>query len=198
MEAKAPCTVAIFVSGRGTNMEALLRGVRDGRLPVRVAFVAGDRPGAPALEKARRAGIPALFLGKERERFEEEALRQLEAHKVDLICLAGFMKILSPDFVRKFWKRILNIHPALLPSFRGLSAQARALKAGVRIAGATVHWVDEKVDHGPILMQQAVPVFPWDTEDSLSQRILREEHRIYIRAVQQAIREIQERRQVHA
>lgn len=175
--------IGILVSGRGTNMEAIVDAVRDGRIRGEVALVISNRQEAEALRKARLAGIPAVFISSKEPDYEQKMAEALEAAGVDLICLAGFMRVLSPWFVRRFAGRILNIHPALLPAFPGLNAQEQALRKGVKITGATVHFVDEQVDHGPILLQVAVPVLEGDTTETLAARILREEHRIYPEAI---------------
>jgi phosphoribosylglycinamide formyltransferase-1 len=164
-------------------MEAIVDAVRDGRIRGEVALVISNRQEAEALRKARLAGIPAVFISSKEPDYEQKMAEALEAAGVDLICLAGFMRVLSPWFVRRFAGRILNIHPALLPAFPGLNAQEQALRKGVKITGATVHFVDEQVDHGPILLQVAVPVLEGDTPETLAARILREEHRIYPEAI---------------
>jgi phosphoribosylglycinamide formyltransferase-1 len=180
-------TLGVLVSGRGSNLQAILDAIRDGRLKARVGVVLSNVAGAPGLERARAAGVPAQVLSHKdfpsRERYDEALVERLRAHEVDLVCLAGFMRLLSPVFVRAFPGRILNVHPSLLPSFPGLHAQRQALEHGVKVTGATVHLVDEELDHGPILMQSAVPVLEGDDEDSLSARILEQEHKIYPEAI---------------
>lgn len=179
--------VGVLASGRGSNLRAILGAVEAGRVRAEVVVVVSDRAGAGALGIARDHGVEALFVdpGQHpgREAYDRALAAALEERRVGLVCLAGFMRILSPGFVRHFEGRLLNIHPALLPAFAGLHAQRQALAHGVRIAGATVHFVDEGVDTGPIVLQAAVPVRPDDTEASLSDRILAEEHRIYPEAI---------------
>ncbi|MGH9842824.1 MAG: phosphoribosylglycinamide formyltransferase [Blastocatellia bacterium] len=179
--------LGILISGRGSNMLALADAVRDGRIPnAEVALVNSNVPTATGLEKARERGIEAIALdhrGKTREEHDRAMAAELTARNVDLICLAGYMRLLSPWFTREFANRILNIHPSLLPAFPGLDAQRQALEYGVKFTGCTVHLVDEQLDHGPIVRQAVVPVLDGDTEATLSARILAEEHRIYAEAV---------------
>jgi phosphoribosylglycinamide formyltransferase-1 len=180
-------TLGVLVSGRGSNLQAILDAIRDGRLAARVGIVLSNIATAQGLERARRAGVPTEVLSHKdfpsREEYDQALVDRLRAHGVDLVCLAGFMRLLSPLFVRAFPGRILNVHPSLLPSFPGLNAQRQALEHGVKVTGATVHLVDEDLDHGPILLQSAVPVLEGDDEDSLSARILEQEHRIYPEAI---------------
>jgi len=178
--------IGVLVSGRGSNLQALIDAARRGELGGEVAVVVSNVEGALGLERARRAGIPAVFRdhrGKKREAFDAEIVAVLQAHHVDLVCLAGFMRLLSPVFVRAFPGRIVNIHPALLPAFPGLEAQRQAWEHGAKVSGATVHLVDEGLDSGPIVAQEAVPVVSSDTPDTLAARILEAEHRLYPRAV---------------
>lgn len=179
--------VGVLASGRGSNLRAILSGVEAGRIRAEVVVVLSDRSGAGALDIARDHGVEALVLDPTphpgREGYDTALIALLEARRVGLVCLAGYMRILGPVFVRHFEGRLLNIHPALLPAFPGLHAQRQALEHGVRIAGATVHFVDEGVDTGPIVLQAAVPVRQDDTEATLSDRILAEEHRIYPEAI---------------
>ena len=179
--------VGVLASGRGSNLRAILSGVEARRIRAEVVVVLSDRSGAGALDIARDHGVEALVLDPTphpgREGYDRALIALLEERRVGLVCLAGYMRILSPVFVRHFEGRLLNIHPALLPAFPGLHAQRQALEHGVRIAGATVHFVDEGVDTGPIVLQAAVPVRQDDTEASLSDRILAEEHRIYPEAI---------------
>jgi phosphoribosylglycinamide formyltransferase-1 len=178
--------VGVLVSGRGSNLQALIDAQKRGELGGAIAVVVSNVEGALALERAKAAGIPTVFRdhrGKKREEFDAEIVAILRAARVSLVCLAGYMRLLSPLFVRSFPGRILNIHPALLPAFPGLDAQRQALEYGVQVSGATVHLVDEGLDSGPIVLQEAVPVLGNDTADSLSARILETEHRIYPRAV---------------
>jgi phosphoribosylglycinamide formyltransferase-1 len=180
-------TLGVLISGRGSNLQAILDAIRDGRLHARVGVVLSNVAGAPGLERARAAGVPAEVLSHKeypsRERYDEALVERLRAHEVDVVCLAGFMRLLSPVLVRAFPGRILNVHPSLLPAFPGLNAQRQALEHGVKVTGATVHIVDEELDHGPILVQRAVPVLEGDDEESLSARILEQEHQIYPEAI---------------
>jgi phosphoribosylglycinamide formyltransferase-1 len=178
--------IGVLVSGRGSNLQALIDAARRGELRGEVAVVVSNVERALGLERARKAGIPAVFRdhrGKKREAFDAEIVEILQAHRVDLVCLAGFMRLLSPVFVRAFPGRIVNIHPALLPAFPGLDAQRQAWEHGAKVSGATVHLVDEGLDSGPIVAQEAVPVLSSDTPETLAARILEAEHRLYPRAV---------------
>jgi len=179
--------IGVLISGRGSNFEALAASVDAGRIPnAEIAIVLSNREDAPGLERARARGIPARGIaskGLEREAFDRQILAALQEKKVDLVCLAGYLRLLSPYFVRAFPNRILNIHPSLLPAFPGLESQRQALEHGVKFAGATVHFVDEQLDAGPIIVQAVVPIENADTIETLSARILREEHRIYTEAV---------------
>ena len=183
--------VGVLISGRGSNLQAIIDAVQDGRLEARIALVMSNRPDAYGLERARQAGIETLVRDHKawpsRDAYEAVLVEDLRARNVRLVCLAGFMRLLGATFVNAFPNRILNIHPALLPSFPGLHAQRQALAHGVRFSGATVHLVDTNLDAGPIVMQAVVPVFTDDTEDSLSARILAEEHRIYPEAIQRIL-----------
>jgi phosphoribosylglycinamide formyltransferase-1 len=180
-------TIGVLISGRGSNLQALIEASRRGELGAgRIGVVFSNVEGAPGLERARRAGIPVAFRdhrGRARESFDTEVVGILQAHGVEVVCLAGYMRLLSPGFVRAFPGRILNVHPALLPAFPGLHAQRQALEHGVKLSGATVHLVDEQLDHGPIVAQAAVPVLESDDEQTLAARILEAEHRIYPRAL---------------
>lgn len=179
--------IAVLLSGRGSNFEAIADAVAAGQIPdAEIAVVVSNREGAPGIEKARHRGLEAVVIpskGRQREEYDQEVVALLKEKKVDLVCLAGFMRLLSPVFVREFRHRILNIHPALLPAFPGLEAQKQALEWGVKFSGCTVHFVDENLDAGPIVLQAVVPVRDDDTEASLSARILAEEHRIYPQAI---------------
>jgi len=179
--------IGILISGRGSNMLALIRAVADGRIPeAEVAVVISNVADAAGLEMAREHGVEAVTLehrGKTREEHDRTMAAELRAREVDLVCLAGYMRLLSPWFTREFEGGILNIHPSLLPAFPGLNAQRQALEYGVKFSGCTVHLVDEELDHGPIVKQSVVPVWPVDTEETLSAKILTEEHRIYAEAV---------------
>ena len=179
--------IGVLLSGRGSNFEALADSVGGGRLPgAEIAVVVSNREGAPGTERARDRGIAARVIpskGLEREVYDRQVVAVLREFNVDLVCLAGYMRLLSPFFVASFPNHILNIHPSLLPSFPGLESQRQALEYGVKFAGCTVHFVDENLDAGPIVLQAAVPVRDDDTEETLSSRILAEEHRIYTEAV---------------
>src|SRR5436305_10883737 len=179
--------IGVLLSGRGSNFEALAESVAAGRVPnAELAIVVSTREGAPGIERAKARGIATRVIpskGLEREVYDRQVAAVLDEHKVDLICLAGYMRLLSPFFVASFPDRILNIHPSLLPSFPGLESQRQALEYGVKFAGCTVHFVDENLDAGPIVMQATVAVQNDDTEETLSTRILAEEHRIYTEAV---------------
>jgi phosphoribosylglycinamide formyltransferase 1 len=179
--------IGVLLSGRGSNFEALADSVQAGRIPgAEIAMVISNQPDAPGLKKAEARGIPARMIpskGLQREAYDRQVAAVLQEYKVDLICLAGYMRLLSPYFVAAFPGKILNIHPSLLPSFPGLESQRQALEHGVKLAGCTVHFVDENLDAGPIILQAVVPVLDSDDEHSLSQRILKEEHRIYSEAV---------------
>ncbi len=178
--------LGILLSGRGTNFEAIADSVAAGRIPAQIAAVISNNPDAAGLQKARARGLPAVCIpskGLEREAYDRLVVAELRQRSVDLVCLAGFMRLLSAYFVQQFPNRILNIHPALLPAFPGLEAQRQALEHGVKITGATVHFVDEFLDAGPILVQAAVEVRDDDTEETLSARVLVEEHRIYTEAI---------------
>jgi phosphoribosylglycinamide formyltransferase 1 len=179
--------IGVLISGRGSNLQAVIDAVQDGRLDAHIAVVISNRADAHGLERARAAGIETLVRDHKawptREAYETVLVEDLRARNVQLVCLAGFMRLLGATFVDAFPNRILNIHPALLPSFPCLHAQRQALEHGVRFSGATVHLVDTNLDAGPIVLQAVVPVFGDDTEDSLSARILAEEHRIYPEAI---------------
>ena len=179
--------LGVLASGRGSNLQAILDACARPGFPARVRVVVSDRERAVALERARAAGVEALWLNPkdfgDREAYDGALVRELETRGVGLVCQAGWMRILSPVYVRAFSGRAINIHPSLLPAFPGLHAQRQALDHGVKIAGATVHFTDEGVDTGPIIVQAAVPVEPGDTEDTLAARILTVEHRIYPEAI---------------
>jgi phosphoribosylglycinamide formyltransferase-1 len=177
--------IGVLVSGRGSNLQALIDAARRGELGGEVAVVVSNVEGALALQRAREAGIPAVVRdhrGKKREDFDAEVVEILRAHDVEVVCLAGFMRLLSPVFLRAFPGRVLNIHPALLPAFPGLDAQRQAWEHGAKVSGATVHLVDEGLDSGPIVAQEAVAVLSTDTPETLAARILEVEHRLYPRA----------------
>jgi phosphoribosylglycinamide formyltransferase-1 len=178
-----PARLAVLLSGRGSNFEALADACASGAVPARVVLVLSDRADAGGLGKARARGLPAAALerapGEKRAAHEERIAAAIEASGADVVCLAGFMRVLSPGFVGRFERRIVNIHPSLLPSFPGLEAQKQALEHGAKVSGATVHLVDAGTDTGPIAAQEAVPVLPGDDEASLAARILAAEHRLY-------------------
>ena len=178
--------LGILLSGQGSNFEAIARNVLAGAIPARIALVISNRQDAAGLAKARQLGFETRFIpsaGKDRETYDRELVAALNEAQVDVVCLAGFMRVLGPYFVRAYPRRVLNIHPALLPAFPGLDAQKQALDHGVKFTGCTVHLVDEGVDTGPIVCQAVVPVLDDDTVESLSARILKEEHRIYSEAI---------------
>jgi phosphoribosylglycinamide formyltransferase-1 len=180
-------TLGVLISGRGSNLQAILDAIRDGRLDARVGIVISNVAGAQGLERARNAGAPTAVIphrdSSSREEFDAKVVACLREHAVNLVCLAGFMRIVSPVLVRAYPGRILNVHPSLLPAFTGLHAQRQALEHGVKVTGATVHLVDEELDHGPIVLQRAVPVLEGDDEETLSARILKEEHELYPEAI---------------
>jgi len=178
--------LGILISGRGSNFEAIADHIAAGTLDAEIAVVISNRETAPGLEAARRRGLTAIAIpsrGLDREVYDRRLADELEKHQVDVICLAGFMRLLSAGFIRRFANRILNIHPSLLPAFPGLDAQRQALEHGVKLAGCTVHFVDEDLDAGPIVLQAAVAVRDDDTVETLSARILAEEHRLYSEAI---------------
>ena len=178
--------LGVLLSGRGSNFEAIADNVQSGRLAAEIAVVISNRPEALGIAIARSRGLNAVVLpskGVARQEYDRSVVAELQRHRVDLVCLAGFMRLLSAEFCRAFPLRVLNIHPSLLPAFPGLDAQRQALEHGVKISGCTVHFVDQQLDAGPIILQAAVPVLDDDTEDTLSARILVEEHRIYSEAI---------------
>jgi phosphoribosylglycinamide formyltransferase-1 len=185
--------IGVLLSGRGSNFEALAESVSAGRIPdAEIAIVISNQPDAQGLQRAERRGIPSRMIpskGLQREAYDRQVLAVLQEYKVDLICLAGYMRLLSSYFVAAFPEKILNIHPSLLPSFPGLESQKQALEHGVKFAGCTVHFVDENLDAGPIIQQAVVPVLDGDDEHTLSERILREEHRIYSEAAKLILEE---------
>jgi phosphoribosylglycinamide formyltransferase 1 len=178
--------IGILLSGRGSNFEAIADSIEAGRLHAEIAIVISNRADAPALESARRRGLNAKLIpskGRIREEHDAEVVSALKQVQVDLVCLAGYMRLLSPDFIRAFSNRIVNIHPSLLPAFPGMDAQRQALEYGVKVTGCTVHLVDEHLDHGPIILQKTVPVLDGDDVHTLSARILEQEHRAYSEAI---------------
>ena len=179
--------IGILLSGRGSNFEAIAKNIASGQIPhARIAVVISNKSDAGGLETARRLGLTTLVIpskGKDREQHDREIVSALKENKVDLVCLAGYMRPLSPWFVQQFPRRILNIHPSLLPSFPGLEAQQQAFAYGVKVAGCTVHFVDEELDHGAIIVQKTVPVMDDDDEHTLAERILKQEHIAYSEAI---------------
>jgi len=179
--------IGILLSGRGSNFEAIARQIDKGNVNAEIAVVVSNVETAPGLQRARDRGLSVFFAnskGLSREAFDRQVIHVLEEKRADLVCLAGFMRLLSPSFIQTFRNRILNIHPSLLPAFPGLDAQRQALEYGVKVSGCTVHFVDEGLDSGPIVLQAVVPVLDGDTEESLSTRILEQEHQIYPKAIQ--------------
>jgi len=179
--------IGILLSGRGSNFEAIARNVAAGKIPnARIAVVVSNKTDAGGLETARKLGLIPLAIpskGKDREQHDREVVAALKEHQVDVICLAGYMRLLSPWFVQQFPQKILNIHPSLLPAFPGLEAQEQAFAYGVKVTGCTVHFVDEELDHGAIIVQKAVPVLRSDDEHTLAARILEQEHIAYSEAI---------------
>ena len=179
--------IAVLCSGNGTNLQAIIDGVRSGYIPAKIALVVSDNEDAFALERAKKAGIETIVLNAKsfpsREAFDKEIIKNLKKRDVALVVLAGFMRLMSPYFISEYKNRIMNIHPALLPSFKGTNGIKDALEYGVKVTGPTVHFVDEKLDHGPIVLQRAVEVKDDDTEQALLERVHEEEHRIYPEAI---------------
>ena len=179
--------IGILISGRGSNMSAIIEAVQSGEIPkAEVVVVISDKTSAQGLEKAKARGIETAVItrkGRSREEHDAEIIKELKRRGVELVCLAGYMRLLSRDFVRAFPDRIINIHPSLLPAFPGLDAQAQAIEYGVKLSGCTVHFVDEHLDHGAIILQKAVEVAGADTAESLSAKILEHEHRLYVEAL---------------
>jgi len=185
-------SLGILLSGRGSNFVAIADSIDAGRIPdVRIAVVISNRADAPGIVIARQRGLNALVIpskGKPREEHDRDVVAALKQHGVDLVCLAGYMRLLSPWFVQQFPHRILNIHPSLLPAFPGLEAQEQAFAYGVKVSGCTVHFVDEELDHGAIIVQRTVPVLDSDNEHTLADRILQEEHLAYTQAINLVLR----------
>jgi len=178
--------IGILLSGRGSNFEAIADSIQAGRLKAEIAIVISNRADAPGLASAKRRGLNAKLIaskGRVREEHDAEVVAALKAAQVDLVCLAGYMRLLSADFIRAFPNKIINIHPSLLPAFPGMEAQKQALDYGVKVSGCTVHFVDEHLDHGPIILQKTVPVLDSDDVHSLSARILEQEHKAYSEAI---------------
>jgi phosphoribosylglycinamide formyltransferase 1 len=183
--------LGILISGRGSNFQAIADSIDAGRLPAEIAIVISNRESAAGLQIARERGINAVTLpskGLDRTVYDQMLIAELNRNEVDLVCLAGYLRLLSAEFIQAFPERILNIHPSLLPAFPGLDAQHQALAHGVKITGCTVHLVDEHLDSGPIILQSAVPVLDDDTDETLSARILEQEHRIYTEALRIVVR----------
>ncbi len=187
MSGRKRLPVVALISGRGTNLQAIIDQARSGELPVEIRAVISNRPDAAGLERARRAGIPAEVVDHRafpsREAFEHALMEAIDRHRPGLVVLAGFMRVLGPAFVEHYRGRMLNIHPSLLPEFRGLHTHERALAAGVREHGASVHFVTEELDGGPVVVQAVVPVLPGDDPERLAARVLEQEHRIYPLAI---------------
>jgi phosphoribosylglycinamide formyltransferase-1 len=178
--------LGILLSGRGSNFEAIADSIKAGKLHAEIAIVISNRADAPGLESAKRRGLNAQLIpskGRVREEHDADVIMALKHAQVDLICLAGYMRLLSPEFIRAFPNRIINIHPSLLPAFPGMDAQKQALEYGVKVTGCTVHFVDEHLDHGAIILQRTVPVLDGDDVHSLSARILEQEHTAYSEAI---------------
>jgi len=188
MGSDLPLRLGVLASGRGSNLQAIIEAIEAGKLTAEVRVVISDQAEAYVLERARKHGIPtATFHAKDypsREDFDRAVIQCLRDHQVELVCLAGFMRILSPTFIQQYKNHIINIHPALLPAFPGLHVQHKALEYGVKFSGCTVHFVDEGMDTGPIILQATVPVLDGDDEEALAARILHFEHQIYPRAIQ--------------
>jgi len=179
--------IAVFASGKGTNFSAIIRAVKKGIIRANLSLLVCDNPAAGAIARAKRAGIKIILVKREdfsnREDFEAKIIQHLKAEKIDLVVLAGFMRILGPGIIRQYQGRIINIHPSLLPSFKGAHAIKDAFDSGVKVTGVTVHFVDEKMDHGPIILQQSLPLLPDDTLAALEEKIHRIEHQLYPKAV---------------
>jgi len=178
--------VGVLVSGGGSNLQSIIDGCESGKVPAEVVVVISNKEDAFGLVRAKKHNIPAVFLshrGRSRKEHDDEVSKVLDEHNVDLVCLAGYMRLCGPEFVKKYRSRLINIHPALLPSFPGIHGQRDAIEYGVKVSGCTVHFVDEETDHGPVIIQAAVPVLEDDDEKSLAKRIIKEEHRIYPEAV---------------
>ena len=181
--------IGVLVSGRGSNLQAIIDNIENRSLSAELAVVISDQPDAYALERARKHNIPGVHVSAKgykgrRDEYDEALVRELRKHNVELVCLAGFMRIITPTLLKAFPNRVMNIHPALLPSFPGLHVQKAAIEHGAKFSGCTVHFVDKGMDTGPIIIQAVVPILDGDTEDTLSSRILKQEHKIYSRAIQ--------------
>ena len=188
IEEKFMVNIGVLVSGRGTNLQAIIKAIEEGKIEGEIKVVMSDNLDAYALKRAQQYHIDTRYINfkefKDRESYDEEIIKILKEKKIELVVLAGYMRILSPYFIRTYKNKIINIHPALLPSFPGLHAQEQAVEYGVKVSGCTVHFVDEGVDSGPIILQKAVEVSDDDTEESLAEKILKEEHQMYPRAIQ--------------
>jgi len=185
---KVMINIGVLASGRGTNLQAIIEAIEEGKIAGEIKVVMSDNPDAYALKRAQQYHIDTRYVDfkefKNREDYDKEIIKTLKEKKIELVVLAGYMRILSPYFIRTYQNKIINIHPALLPSFPGLHAQKQAVEYGAKVSGCTVHFVDEGVDSGPIILQKAVEVSDDDTEESLAEKILKEEHQIYPRAIQ--------------
>ena len=185
--------IGILISGRGSNMVALVDAVKSGQIPdSEIAVVISDKADAPGLEKARSRRVETVVIerkGRTREEHDAEIAAELQKRGVELVCLAGYMRLLSPSFIKAFPNQIINIHPSLLPAFPGLDAQRQAFEAGVKVTGCTVHFVDEHLDNGPVILQKEVEVLDDDTVETVSARILEQEHKLYVEAVKLLTRE---------
>jgi len=183
--------IGILVSGRGTNLQAIIDAIENGELNARVAVVLSNKKEAPALARAQKKNIETVFVDPKqfagKKEFDRALAGELENRQIDLVCLAGYMRILGPEFIRKFEGKIINIHPSLLPAFPGLDVQQKAIDHGVKFSGCTVHFVSEEVDSGPIILQAVVPVHESDNAETLAKRILIQEHLIYPRAIQMIV-----------
>jgi len=185
---KVMINIGVLASGRGTNLQAIIEAIEEGKIAGEIKVVMSDNPDAYALKRAQQYHIDTRYVDfkefKNREDYDKEIIKTLKEKKIELVVLAGYMRILSPYFIRTYQNKIINIHPALLPSFPGLHAQKQVVEYGAKVSGCTVHFVDEGVDSGPIILQKAVEVSDDDTEESLAEKILKEEHQIYPRAIQ--------------
>jgi len=187
LKQKKKLKVGVLVSGRGSNLQAIIDAIERGEVPAEISVVVSNVPGALALDRAAKHNIRSIVVDSKafenKDEYEAQIIKAMEDTGADLVCLAGYMRILSPEFIERFKGRIMNIHPALLPAFPGLHVQKKALEYGVKYSGATVHFVDEGTDTGPVILQAVVPVLDDDTEESLSARILEQEHKIYPQAI---------------
>lgn len=185
---KVMVNIGVLASGRGTNLQSIIKAIEEGKIEGRISIVISDNPDAYALKRAEQYNIDTRYINfkefKNRENYDKEIIKILEEKKIDLVVLAGYMRILSPNFIKTYKNKIMNIHPALLPSFPGLHAQSQAVEHGVKVSGCTAHFIDEGVDSGPIILQKAVEVSDDDTEESLAKKILKEEHQIFPQAIQ--------------